>query len=152
MPTTHEEAQKIIQIIDDYLPTSMAKSLTKRLDEEVGKQTENQSLKISLSMLREYYEKNAKSSRFGLMFSIRAVATIHFLIILANLFAMIVLPFTLPWYVSIPIVTLLINLMASPISCPLTKLEDRLRRKAGMPEIRHFIKHYIVDKIRKPRV
>ena len=55
MPTSSDEARKIQQIINDYLTPDQAKEITKRLDEEVGQKTDNDSLKVSLQMLRDLY-------------------------------------------------------------------------------------------------
>ena len=56
MPTSKGEATKICEIIDDFLTIEDARKITVRLDEEVGKKTDNDSLKVSLAMLRQLYE------------------------------------------------------------------------------------------------
>ena len=56
MPTSREEADKIYSIVNEYLGPDMSRELTKRLDEEVGKESDNDSLRISLAMLRALYE------------------------------------------------------------------------------------------------
>ena len=56
MPTSDNEARKIQEIIDDFLTSNQAREITQRLDEEVGQNTDNQSLKVSLIMLRKLYE------------------------------------------------------------------------------------------------
>lgn len=56
MPTSREEANRICSIINEYLEPSVSAELTKRLDEEVGQETNNESLRISLNMLRNLYE------------------------------------------------------------------------------------------------
>ena len=56
MPTSDSEARKIQEIINDFLTPEQAKEITKRLDEEVAQNTENDSLKVSLVMLRKLYE------------------------------------------------------------------------------------------------
>ena len=57
MPTSEEEAVKIYGIINDFLTEDQAKEVTARLDDEVGSKTDNESLKVSLSMLRNLYER-----------------------------------------------------------------------------------------------
>ena len=57
MPTSQREAAKIFEIINDFLSIEDAKIITARLDEEVGKVTDNNSLKVSLSMLSQLYEQ-----------------------------------------------------------------------------------------------
>jgi len=56
MPTSREEATKICEIIDDVLTQDQAKEITARLYDEVGKDTDNDSLKVSLAMLRGLYK------------------------------------------------------------------------------------------------
>ena len=56
MPTSDNEARNIQEILNDFLTIDQAKEITTRLDEEVGKNTDNDSLKVSLSMLRRLYE------------------------------------------------------------------------------------------------
>ena len=56
MPTSREEADKIYSIVNEYLGPKISTELTRRLDEEVGQKSENESLRISLSMLRNLYE------------------------------------------------------------------------------------------------
>ena len=57
MPTSNDEAKRICNIINDFLSEMDALIITRRLDEEVGEQTDNDSLKVSLKMLRGLYER-----------------------------------------------------------------------------------------------
>jgi len=57
MPTSNDEAKNIVSIMNEYLTTEDAQSITRRLDEEVGQKSDNDSLKISLQMLRALYEE-----------------------------------------------------------------------------------------------
>ena len=56
MPTSNDEAKKIGSIMNEYLSDSDAQSITRRLDEEGGQASDNDSLKVSLQMLRALYE------------------------------------------------------------------------------------------------
>ena len=56
MPTSNDEARNIVNIMDDFLTPEEAKTITQRLDEEVGQKSDNDSLKVSLGMLRALYE------------------------------------------------------------------------------------------------
>ena len=56
MPTSNDDARKIVSIMNEYLSDSDAQSITRRLDEEVGQASDNDSLKVSLQMLRALYE------------------------------------------------------------------------------------------------
>ena len=58
MPTSREEADNIYFIINEYIGPKVAKELTERLYNEVGNGSDNESLKISLSMLKELYTES----------------------------------------------------------------------------------------------
>jgi len=58
MPTSINEAKRIQEIINDFLTRDQAVEITKRLYEEVGKNTDNDSLKTSLMMLKYLYDKD----------------------------------------------------------------------------------------------
>ena len=55
MPTSVSEAGVICKIINEFLSLEEAREVTNRLHEEVGLDTENESLQISLKMLRDLY-------------------------------------------------------------------------------------------------
>jgi hypothetical protein len=77
------------------------------------------------------------------------VVLFHFVVLAFNLAAILILPFSVPWYVALPLISLLVNLILSPTPCPLTKLESRIRRSLELPDVRHFVGHYIVWPIKK---
>ena len=60
MPTSVSEAQKIVSIINEYIEPEVARQLMRRLDKEVGQVTNNDSLSVSLYMLRTLYETASK--------------------------------------------------------------------------------------------
>ena len=55
MPTSEGEAKKIQEIMNNYLTPEQAKEITIKLDKEVGQKTDNNSLKVSLQMLKALY-------------------------------------------------------------------------------------------------
>ena len=57
MPTSNDEARNIVAIMNEFLSPEDAKTITQRLDDEVGKKSDNDSLKVSLKMLRALYEE-----------------------------------------------------------------------------------------------
>ncbi len=74
---------------------------------------------------------------------------VHFVIVLAVPVCFVVIPFATPWYVAIPLMIYLFNLCYTNVQCGLTRLENQLRLKIGLPKIDGFIKHYMVDPWRK---
>lgn len=81
------------------------------------------------------------------------VVIIHLLVVFVNCFAFFILPFTslilnIPFWFSIfivvPLESIILVLSFSREPCPLTRLENKLRRELGMNEIDKFIKYYII--------
>ena len=60
MPTNDHEARQIFNIINDFIDVNTARQIMTRLHEEVGKQTDNESLAISLEMLASAYFNRRK--------------------------------------------------------------------------------------------
>lgn len=56
MPTNNHEARQIFGIINEFIDVETAKKITTRLYDQVGKYTENESLAVSLKMLKNLYE------------------------------------------------------------------------------------------------
>ena len=56
MPTNDSEARQILSIINEFIDVPTAKKITTRLYEQVGQHTDNESLAISLKMLKALYE------------------------------------------------------------------------------------------------
>jgi len=56
MPTSNNEAENIVRISQEYIPLDKMKELFIRLDEEVGSISTNDSLKVSLKMMRNLVE------------------------------------------------------------------------------------------------
>ena len=74
----------------------------------------------------------------------------HFFIIFTNLVSIPFLLLKLSWFISIPISTLIVNLMFSPIPCPLTKMEQKIRIKLNMkPLSTGFVGYYIIIPVKK---
>lgn len=143
-----KDAAAIRKIMEEYLPGANAQEVFKRLYKEVGEASEDEVVKSGLFALQEALAPVPKPPK-KMKFILKAIIAFHALIIVFNFIAIFVLPFLAPWYVSLPLITLVINLMFSPIACPLTKLESTIRRGMGLPEVRFFMKHYFIDPARK---
>lgn len=151
MPTSQQEAVDVINIVSDYLDEADAKELMARLSDEIGEHTENDSLKASLQMLKALYEIAPKPKKIDQVwpFAFRAVVAGHMLVVIINLIAFFVLPFTYPVYVWVPLNSFILITMFSRSLCPFTRLENYLRVRVGKPTIGGFIGHYIVHPLRK---
>ena len=87
---------------------------------------------------------------------------IHWIVVLGNLGAIVVLPILcltgdVAWYIVFPLMTWLSVSACTRIDCPLTRYENKIRRKLNKPAVDGFIKHYfftpyvIVPKKRRGR-
>ena len=57
MPTSQQEAERIIQIIGEFIDYETAAKIMHKLYDEVGQYTENESLAVSLEMLSQAYSR-----------------------------------------------------------------------------------------------
>jgi hypothetical protein len=91
------------------------------------------------------------SKRSAVIFHLwELVVAFHLFVVFGNLFAIFVLPFMTPWYISLPLMTWVFNLtFTQMVDCPVTKLENKLRRELGMKEIKFFVGHYITWPIKR---
>jgi hypothetical protein len=79
------------------------------------------------------------------------VVLIHHAVVLGNFSAFFILafqgftPYGISWYLALPLCTFIILVTFSKVlDCPMTRYENKLRRDVGKPEIRGFVKHYII--------
>ena len=149
MPTSQQEAFSIVEILDEYLDEGQARELTARLEQEIGQKTDNDSLKVSLEMLKALYSKQPKKIDYlkkGLLYS---VILFHAFVIIVNIAAFFVLPFYYPLWVWMPVCSFILTVTFTREICPLTRLENYLRTSLGMSRIGGFIGHYFVKPIKR---
>jgi hypothetical protein len=80
-----------------------------------------------------------------------ALVVLHALVIIGNTAAFFILPFTVSWYIALPLNSFIMWVTFSPgHSCPLTRLENKLRKKLGLRIISGFIKHYFMGDWKTP--
>ena len=72
----------------------------------------------------------------------------HFLLVFLNIGAFFVLPFKTEWFIAAPLCSFLVLLLFSKsFQCPLTALENKLRKSLFLPEIKTFVGHYFFKPI-----
>ena len=150
MPTSTEEANSIVEILDEYLNETQARELTARLEHEVGQTTDNNSLKTSLEMLKELYKDRTGSRKKDLLkrMSLYSVVTFHHFVVTVNIVAFFVLPFLYPLLVWMPLNSFILTVTFSREICPLTRLENYIRTSLEMPRIGGFLGHYAVRPVK----
>ena len=151
MPTSVEEANSIMEIMDDFLDADDARELTARLEHEVGQGTDNDSLKVSLEMLKELYKDRTGSRKKELAKKIflYSVATFHAFVIVVNIVAFFVLPFLYPLFIWMPVNSFILTVTFTREICPLTRLENYIRTSLDIPRIGGFLGHYMVRPVKK---
>ena len=150
MPTSIEEANSIMEIMDDFLDADDARELTARLEHEVGQTTDNDSLKTSLEMLKELYKDKTGSRKKDLLkrASLYSVITFHYFVVTVNIIAFFVLPFLYPLLVWMPLNSFILTVTFTREICPLTRLENYIRTSLDMPRIGGFLGHYLVRPVK----
>ena len=149
MPTSQQEAFSIVEILDEYLDENQARELTARLEQEIGQKTENDSLKVSLEMLKALYSKNPKKIDYlkkGLLYS---VILFHAFVIMVNILAFFVLPFYYPLWVWMPVCSFILTVTFTREICPLTRVENYIRTSLGMSRIGGFLGHYFIKPLKR---
>jgi len=149
MPTSQQEAFSIVEILDEYLDEGQARELTARLEQEIGQKTDNDSLKVSLEMLKTLYSKKPKRIDQLKKLLLYLVAVFHMFVIAVNISAFFVLPFLYPLWVWMPLNSFILTVTFTREICPLTRLENKLRTSLGMSRIGGFLGHYLVRPIKR---
>ncbi len=149
MPTSQQEAFSIVEILDEYLDEEQARELTARLEQEIGQKTDNDSLKVSLEMLKALYTKSPNRIDYAKKAALYSLIVFHVFVIVVNIAAFFILPFMYPLYVWMPLNSFILVTTFTREICPLTRLENRLRTSLGMNRIGGFIGHYFIKPIRK---
>lgn len=88
--------------------------------------------------------------RLALWVFLAIIVVGHTAVVITNLAAVAVLPMTQPWSVSVPLVSFIVWLSTTrTVHCPLTNLENSVRRRLGLDEIHGFIGFYLVRPFRR---
>ena len=149
MPTSNEEARQIVEIINDYVSQEEAEELTARLEQEIGRGTDNESLRVSLEMLKALYATSSRPKQYGKRAVLSFVIALHLTVVVINCVSFFVLPFLYSPWIWVPLNSFILTVtFAPPGACPLTRLENKLRQRLDLPRIGGFLGHYIVKPIR----
>lgn len=149
MPTSAQEANSIVEILDEYLDETQARELTARLEQEIGQKTDNDSLKVSLEMLKALYSKKPPKTDSFKRILLYSVMLFHTFVILVNISAFFILPFLYPLWVWMPLNSFILVTTFTREICPITRLENYLRTSLGLPRIGGFIGHYFVKPVKQ---
>ncbi len=148
MPAIHDEANQVVTVIQDYIHKEKLTELLIRLDEDIGKKSENEITKAFLSHLRKVVDKPLPPPPMWLWISFYSLVVFHILLVIAVIFSFFVLPFLAPWYVAVPCMTFIWFFSTTRVDCQLTNLENYIRRQLGLKRIGGFVGHYFLKPAR----
>lgn len=156
MPTTKDEASKILEISGKYLTPSDARELFTRLEEEVGKHTDNESLKQSLIMMRQLVQyvpetETVERPSWWMWVLLYTVIIFHMAVVFGLVGAFFVLPIKWPWEIALPLMTFIQFFALTKVECKITALENHIRKRMGLRRIGTFIGHYFFKPYKKWR-
>ena len=160
MPTVQTEIHQIIAITQSYLAEEKTIELFIKLDEEVGKKSENEITKNFLSIIRNTVDKPLLPPPFWFKSVFYSLVILHILLVIGVFTSFFLLPFFTAWYIALPIMTFIWFFSTTKVECQLTNLENFMRKRLDMKRIRGFVGHYflrptkliLVKKLRKARL
>lgn len=162
MPAPAESLAALKSKVDKYIGEADAEVLFTELYDEIGSKSSNKSFNITMLMLKILYKRDGASlddkmasmkqeyiayylddwKHTAWQTALFTVVFLHFVLIFFLLLDLIMLPYLCTVWVAIPLMVFIVNLIATPVVCSCTKLENVIRKKLNKPEIRSFVKHY----------
>jgi hypothetical protein len=138
------ENNRIVSLIHGYLPEEKTIELLIKLDEEIGKKSEDAATKKVLASLRGVVDKPSPPATWWIWLFFYVLVVFHFLMVVAVFSAFFILPFCTSWYVSVPLMTFIFFFSTTRVECQLTNLENGLRKRLGMKRIGGFVGFYFL--------
>jgi hypothetical protein len=149
MPTTvQEEASRIVSVIQNFIPQDKLTELLIKLDEEIGKKSENDLTKQFLATLRGIVDKPLQPAPKWLWAAFYSLVVLHILLVIMVFGSFFVLPFLSPWYIALPCMTFIWFFSTTRVDCQLTNLENFMRKKLGLKKIGGFVGHYFFKPVK----
>lgn len=145
----HEEACKIISITKNFIPEDKLTELLIKLDDDIGKKSENTTTKQLLAALRSIVDKPLPTPPFWLKYALYTLVVVHIILIFGVLGSFFILPFWAPWYIALPLMTFIWFFSTTKVECHLTNLENAWRQRLKMKRIGGFVGHYFLKPIKK---
>jgi len=143
-----EEASHIVSLTQNFIPPDKLTELLIKLDDEIGKKSENDITKHFLANLRAIVDKPIPPAPLWLWISFYTLVSFHIFLVIAVIISFFVLPFLASWYIAIPCMTFIWFFSTTRVDCQLTNLENFIRKKLGMKKIGGFVGHYFLKPIK----
>jgi len=148
MPTVQEDVSRIVTVAQTFIPQEKLTELLIKLDEEIGKKSENEITKEFLSKLRGIVDKPLPPPPMWLWTAFYSLVVLHIILVLMVIISFFVLPFLSPWYIAVPCMTFIWFFSTTKVDCQLTNLENVMRKKLGLKRIGGFVGHYFLKPVK----
>ena len=142
--TLQEEASHVVILIQNYINQEKLKELLVKLDEDIGKKSDNEITKQFLFSLRDVVDKPLPPASKWLWLAFYSLVAFHVLLVTLVFTSFFVLPICAPWYIAIPCMTFIWFFSTTRVDCQLTNLENFMRPSLGMKKIGGFVGHYFL--------
>lgn len=140
----NDDSLRIVTIAQTFLPEDKVKELLIKLDDEIGKNSENEITKNFLSGLRAVVDKPLPPAPLWLWICFYVLVVFHILLVIGVLLSFFILPVYAPWYLALPLMTFIWFFSTTRVECQLTNLENVIRKRLGMKKIGGFVGAYFL--------
>jgi hypothetical protein len=144
----NDDSLRIVTMAQTFLPEDKLKELLIKLDEEIGKKSENEITKKFLSGLRAIIDKPLPPAPLWLWICFYVLVVFHVLLVIGVLGSFFILPIYAPWYLALPSMTFIWFFSTTRVECQLTNLENVIRKRLGMKKIGGFVGNYFIRPIK----
>ena len=145
----HEEACKIISITKNFIPEDKLTELLIKLDDDIGKKSENTTTKQLLAALRSIVDKPLPTPPFWLKYALYTLVVVHIILIFGVLGSFFILPFWGPLVHRPATNDIHLVLLYNQGRMSFDNLENAWRQRLKMKRIGGFVGHYGLKPIKK---
>jgi len=138
----NDDSLRIVTMAQAFLPEDKLKELLIKLDEEIGRKSENEITRKFLSNLRSIVDKPLPPAPLWLWICFYLLVIFHVMLVIGVLGSFFILPVYAPWYLALPSMTFIWFFSTTRVECQLTNLENVIRKRLGMKRIGGFVGFY----------
>lgn len=145
----NDDSLSIVTLALTYLTEEKLTELFIKLDEEIGKKSDNEITKTFLSNLRNVVDKPIPKAPLWLWISFYVLVVLHIILVIGVFSSFFILPIYTSWYIALPVMTFIWFFSTTRVECQLTNLENAIRKKLGMKKIGGFVGFYFMRPIKR---
>lgn len=143
-----EEANKTIKLAQEFMTPEQSKRFFAYLHDEVGLQTEDQSVAKLFETCKDIMHPPPAPPEFWVRPALYLLVAAHMAVVITMPIAFCMLPFQTPWYIAVPLMAFIWFFSSTRVPCRCTDAENYLRKKLKMKRIGGFMGHYFVKPLK----